>query len=66
MQRTAVIKQFKEIGSVDGLIDGKRRLIVEKDRLDVKLRNIEIEYQDTKIVVQNIKIDYEDTGIENI
>ena len=40
---------------IDKLIDRKRRLIVEKDRLAVKLRIIESEYQDTKIDCQNTR-----------
>ena len=39
---------------IEELIDRKRRLFVEQDRLAVKLYNIEIECQD-------IKTDYQDT-----
>ena len=50
---------LRKFGLIDGLVDRKRRLFFEKNRLAVKLCNIEIEYQGTKLKCQ-------DTRFENI
>ena len=47
---------LRKLEVIEELIDRKRRLIVEKDRLAVKLYNIEIECQDIKIRLSKYQI----------
>ena len=56
---------MRKLEVINGLIDRKLRLTVEKDRLTINLCNIKTDYHDTKIENHHNKIDCPDTNVKN-